>query len=205
MGPRVRKTTSGHPARRSSDIPQPGPRPEPGPGRGKDPRPRRLNDVLYTTLQELSERLADIQSCSCPFDCRAPDAVNTPLVSSPGGPQTPQRPARCTRVERRSNARENAVVTAEAYGTTEVQFPRGENAETCTLRMSLQVHNDPYSTTRKGVSNAFNFLTLVSVLIRWPFAFRVRAWVIGFLTTVRATAPIISCFFSTNRIMIKLT
>lgn len=162
--------------------------------------PLRTNDDLYTRLQALSERLANIQSCSCPFDCRGPDAVNTPPVSSPGAPQTPRRPARCTRVEERSYARKDADVTAEAYATTEIQFPRRGDAETCTLRMSLQVHNDRYSSTRKGVSYAFNFLELLSVLVRWPSRLRVRSWVIGLLATVQATAPTIHCFFFTNRI-----
>lgn len=50
------------------------------------------------------------------------------------------------------------------------------------LRVSVQVHNDPYEkTTRKGVSKAFNFVGLLSVLLGGSCRLHSRAWVTGLL------------------------
>lgn len=180
----------------SSHAPQPEahhePEPEHEPEHDETSQPpRRNNDQLYNTLRSLSARLADLQSCNCPADCLGPDAVYNFSGSSPNGPQTPRGASRCRKVKWRGQPRKQAEVLAEAWATTEIQLPRLGDTATGTLRMSVQVHTDPSRNSRRGVSNAFNFLTLLSVLLGEPSGFRVRAWVIGFLAIVLANAPTI--------------
>ena len=141
MGTRVRKAGSHPPSQRQPERSHPS-----------------INEDLYNRLQRLSTILENLQSCSCPPDCSGPDAVRTPpATGSPSGdPQTPRRPSRCREVSKRSDARSNAQVLAEAQGTMEVQLRRHNNA-TGTLRMSVQVHTDPDGGPRKGVSNTSQF------------------------------------------------
>lgn len=167
MGPRIREPTGRAPPRRgrriivssSSDAPLPETEPHHEPKRDNTLQtPQRNNDRLYNTLQNLSARLAILQSCSCPADCPGPDA--SPAAS----PKTPRRPPRCTQARTRSFYRQQADVLAEAWATTEVQLPRFGDTATGILRMSVQVHTDIDDKCRKGVSNTFNLLTLLYVL-----------------------------------------
>lgn len=187
MGPRIRTSTVRRRRRNIVSSSSNTPQTEVEPHHEPEP-PQRNNDELYDTLQDLSARLAILQSCSCPADCPGPDTVQPPPASSP---KTPRRDNRCTQVKTRTHSRNNAEVLAEAWATTEVQLPRYGDTATGTLRMSVQVHTDIYAKCRKGVSNAFNFLALLSVLLGGHCRLRVRAWVIGLLRAVQATAPTI--------------
>lgn len=186
MGPRIREPTGRAPPRhgRASDAPQPETEPHHEPERDNTLQtPQRNNDRLYNTLQNLSARLAILQSCSCPADCPGPDPA--------AAPKTPRRAARCTEAKTRSFYRQQADVLAEAWATTEVQLPRFGDTATGILRMSVQVHTDIDDKCRKGVSNAFNLLALLYVLLGGLPRPRVGAWVIGLLVAMRATTPTI--------------
>lgn len=217
MGPRSLKPGGRPPVRArkvipssSSDPPQPEPLAEPNPeiepsnqhAEASNP-PLHTNGNLYNTLQALSARLTDIQSCRCPADCRGPDSVHTPPVPSQEDPETPQRPPRCREVLKRSSPRHRATVTAEAEASMEIQLPRLGDTATGTLRMSVTVHTCPANlASRRGVRQSFNFLALMSVFIGGPFRGHSGAEVAGVLATKQATSLTI---ISSPRITEQLT
>lgn len=176
----------------SGARPQPEPEPhaeaEPGSERDNASSPPPSTEDLYNRLQALSGRLANIQYCDCPDECRGPDGVqNSPSSSAESSPRIP-RAIRCRQVRWRSEARHFANVTAEAEASMEVGLER--IGGTGTLRISVQVHDDPYGkTTRKGVSNAFNSVGLLSVLLGGPCRLHSRAWVTGTLWHREAAGP----------------
>lgn len=171
-------------------APRPEPEPEPGPKRvNPQISPLLPNDRLYNTLQALSSRLADIQSCNCPADCRGPNPVHTPPAPSPEDPETPQRAPRCREVLKRSAPRHHATVTAEAEASKEIQLPRLGDTATGTLRMSVTVHTCPANlASRRGVRQAFNFVALISMFIGGPSRPHSGAWVAGVVATKQATS-----------------
>lgn len=182
MTPKVRKSTGRPPPRPGTRVvpssshhtPQPEPRPEPEPepepgSKRVNPQipPLRLNDRLYNTLQALSSRLADIQSCNCPADCRGPNPVHTPPAPSREDPETPQRAPRCREVLKRSAPRHHATVTAEAEASMEIQLPRLGDTATGTLRMSVTVHTCPANkVSRRGVSQSI-FFCGTNLYVHW--------------------------------------
>lgn len=184
--------------------PEPEPEPEPGPKRVNPPKPPlRPNDRLYNTLQAFSARLADIQSCNCPDDCRGPNPVHTPPSPSQEDPETPQRAPRCREVLKRSSPRHRATVTAEAEASMEIQLPRLGDTATGTLRMSVTVHTCPANlASRRGVRQAFNFWALISMFIGGPSRLHSGAWVAGVVARKQPTSLTI---ISSPRITEQLT
>lgn len=174
----------------SGGRPEPEPHAEAELGSERDnaSSPPPSTEDLYNRLQTLSERLASIQYCDCPDECRGPDGVQISTASSPESSPSMPRAIRCRQVKWRSEARDLANVSAEAGASMEVRLQR--IGGTGTLRISVQVHNDPHGkTTRKGVSNAFNFVGLLSVLLGGPCRLYSRAWVTGLLGQWEAAEP----------------